>query len=142
MTPAGRLRVENLHRSIATVLDEDVPGDLIETGVWRGGAVILMRAALMAHGVTDRSVWVADSFEGLPPATLSIDRPDDLSGYSELAIGLETVRANFRKYALLTTTVTTTSPPGMPSACCTRSCRREGSSSSTTTAARGLTQRG
>jgi len=37
---------------------------LIETGVWRGGATIFMRAILKAHGVTDRTVWVADPFEG------------------------------------------------------------------------------
>ncbi|MEJ0068602.1 MAG: TylF/MycF/NovP-related O-methyltransferase [Pseudomonadota bacterium] len=43
-----------------------MPGDLIETGVWRGGATIFMRAILKALGVTDRTVWVADSFEGLP----------------------------------------------------------------------------
>ena len=43
-----------------------MPGDLIETGVWRGGATIFMRAMLKARGVTDRTVWVADSFEGLP----------------------------------------------------------------------------
>ncbi len=100
-TMIGRLRLDNLHQSIERVLDDGIPGDLIETGVWRGGAVIFMRAALKAHGVTDRSVWVADSFEGLPPATLDIDRPDDLSGFADLAIDLETVRANFKRYGLL-----------------------------------------
>jgi len=49
------------------VIARGVPGDFIETGVWRGGACIFMRAILKAYGVTDRTVWVADSFEGVPP---------------------------------------------------------------------------
>ena len=100
-TMIGRLRLDNLHQSIETVLSDGIPGDFIETGVWRGGAVIFMRGALKAHGVTDRSVWVADSFEGLPPAVREIDRPDDLSGFSALAVDVETVRSNFEKYGLL-----------------------------------------
>ena len=37
----GRKRMDNLHSCIETVLADDIPGDLIETGVWRGGATIL-----------------------------------------------------------------------------------------------------
>ncbi|MGA8707777.1 MAG: TylF/MycF/NovP-related O-methyltransferase, partial [Steroidobacteraceae bacterium] len=59
-------RFDNLRACIEDVIARDVPGALIETGVWRGGGVIFMRAVLRAHGVTDRTVWVADSFEGLP----------------------------------------------------------------------------
>src|SRR5438445_4093002 len=40
------------------VLRNRVPGDLIETGVWRGGASIFMRAILHAYGITDRVVWL------------------------------------------------------------------------------------
>ncbi len=48
------------------VLSNRIPGDLIEAGVWRGGTSIFMRAVLKAMAVTDRRLWVADSFEGLP----------------------------------------------------------------------------
>ncbi len=61
-----RVRFDNLQNCIRDVLERSVPGDLIETGVWRGGATIFMRAALEAYGDKDRTVWVADSFEGLP----------------------------------------------------------------------------
>ena len=64
MLPLARL--DNLKACIDAVLANNIPGDMIETGVWRGGAVIFMRAVLKARGVTDRLVWVADSFEGLP----------------------------------------------------------------------------
>ena len=72
-TMIGRKRLDNVQHCVEDVIERGVPGDLIETGVWRGGATILMRAVLAAHGVTDRTVWVADSFEGLPaPPTSAI----------------------------------------------------------------------
>ncbi len=64
----GIPRLNNLRYCVETALKDGVPGDLIETGVWRGGASIFMRGILKAYGVTDRTVWVADSFAGLPPA--------------------------------------------------------------------------
>jgi O-methyltransferase len=103
-TMIGLRRLENLERCIADVLRRDVPGDFIETGVWRGGATIFMRAALKAHGDTTRRVWLADSFRGLPrPDT---DRyPADGDGgfwsYAALAVPLEEVRRNFARYGLL-----------------------------------------
>jgi hypothetical protein len=68
-TMIGLARLDNLQFCIEDALANGVPGDLIETGVWRGGACILMRAVLAAHGITDRRVFVADSFAGLPPPT-------------------------------------------------------------------------
>ena len=65
-TMIGLDRIENVQLCIESVLRDDVPGDLIETGVWRGGATIFMRGVLKAYNVTDRRVWVADSFAGLP----------------------------------------------------------------------------
>jgi hypothetical protein len=62
----GERRMRQLQGAVEYVLEKGVPGDFIETGVWRGGACTLMRAVLAAWGVTDRKVWVADSFEGLP----------------------------------------------------------------------------
>ena len=66
-TMIGMARIDNLQHCVESVLEDNIPGDLIETGVWRGGACIFMRGLLKAHGVTDRRVWVADSFRGLPP---------------------------------------------------------------------------
>ena len=103
-TMIGLKRMRNLQDCIETVLRDDVPGDLIETGVWRGGAVIFMRAVLKAHGVTDRTVWVADSFQGLPepdPARYPADAGDIHSRYGALRVGVEIVKHNFRRYGLL-----------------------------------------
>ncbi|MDP9117171.1 MAG: TylF/MycF family methyltransferase [Actinomycetota bacterium] len=100
----GQARMENLSDCIETVLREDIPGDLIETGVWRGGATIYMRGVLKAYGVTDRTVWAADSFEGLPrpdPHRYPADRDDQHFRMNALQIGVDQVRDNFRRYGLL-----------------------------------------
>jgi len=99
----GSKRMDNLHACVADVLRRGVPGDLMETGVWRGGAVIFMRAALEAYGDATRRVWVADSFAGLPApdARYAADRGDVHHGFRALAVSLEQVRANFARYGLL-----------------------------------------
>src|ERR1700726_418990 len=68
-TMIGTRRLSHLRSCVEQVISEGVPGDLIEAGVWRGGAGILMRGVLYARGITNRDVWVADSFAGLPPPT-------------------------------------------------------------------------
>jgi hypothetical protein len=105
-TMIGLRRLDQLQRCVEDVIHSRVPGDMIETGVWRGGASIFMRAVLRALGVTDRTVWVADSFEGLPPPDLK-RYPQDigdvaaLHGLAYLAVSLEQVKDNFRAYGLL-----------------------------------------
>jgi O-methyltransferase len=103
-TMIGVERLDNLQRCTEDVIKSGVQGDLIETGVWRGGATILMRAVLRAYDVKDRVVWVADSFEGLPPPDpqkYPKDTGDLHHTYQELAIPIEEVKANFERYGLL-----------------------------------------
>ena len=103
-TMIGLKRLDHLQRCLEGVLANHVPGDVIETGVWRGGATIFMRAVLAAYGVQDRAVWVADSFEGLPPPNATRypkDAGDLHHTNKELAVPLETVQANFERYGLL-----------------------------------------
>jgi O-methyltransferase len=101
-TMVGRKRLDNLHRCIDTVLREEIPGDLIETGVWRGGCAIFMRAALAAFGDADRCVWVADSFRGLPrpDAKWPVDSGNRLHRIEFLAIPRTEVERNFQSYGL------------------------------------------
>lgn len=103
-TVIGLRRLENIESCIASVLRDDVPGDLIETGVWRGGATIFMRGVLKAYGVTDRVVWVADSFRGVPKpdgARFPQDAGAPFWRNAHLAVSAEEVAANFRRYGLL-----------------------------------------
>lgn len=100
----GLRRMENIQNCVEQVIVDHIPGDLIETGVWRGGATIFMRAILKAYGITDRAVWVADSFEGVPPPDAEkypADAGWDFAQFDCLAVSLEDVRANFDRYDLL-----------------------------------------
>jgi O-methyltransferase len=102
-TMIGLKRLDNLRFCMETVLREGIEGDFIETGVWRGGACILARAVLAAHGIEDRKVYVADSFEGLPKPDpkLAADKGDRHYTQRFLAISQEEVENNFRKFDLL-----------------------------------------
>lgn len=100
----GLRRMQNIRDCIEAVLRNDVPGDLIETGVWRGGSTIFMRGVLKAYGETRRIVWVADSFEGLPkpdPVRYPVDGGDTFHLRADLRVGVEQVKRNFRQYDLL-----------------------------------------
>jgi O-methyltransferase len=100
----GLKRMTNIQECIAQVVADDVPGDLIETGVWRGGACIFMKANLRAWGDTARTVWLADSFEGLPRPNAALypaDEGDTLHKQTGLAVGADQVRHNFERYGLL-----------------------------------------
>ncbi|MCB0964638.1 MAG: TylF/MycF family methyltransferase [Acidimicrobiales bacterium] len=103
-TMVGLARLDNIQMCVEQVLADDVPGDLIETGVWRGGASIFMRGILAAHGVADRRVWLADSFAGLPPPDVTLHPADEGLTFHEsdtLAVGVDEVKANFERYGLL-----------------------------------------
>lgn len=104
-TMIGLARLDNIEECARTVFADQVPGDFLEAGVWRGGACILLRALLdLEEGGPKRSVWVADSFEGLPPPNAEkypIDRGDGHFTVAFLRVGLDEVQANFMRYGLL-----------------------------------------
>ena len=66
LTMIGRVRLRSLHEGCEAILRERVAGDFVETGIWRGGARIMMAAMLAAYGNVEREEWGFDSFEGLP----------------------------------------------------------------------------
>ena len=104
LTMIGLVRLEQFQTAISTVIAQKIPGDIIETGVWRGGACILARAVLRALNVADRNIWVADSFAGLPPPRPDLYAADDGdTHYQEefLKVSRAEVEGNFAKYGLL-----------------------------------------
>ncbi len=104
-TLIGPRGLDNLRQLIEEVVHSRVPGDLIEAGAWRGGAAIFMRGVLEAHRDTDRVVWVADSFAGLPKrGTTAYPQDEEDTDWSTLtwfAVSLDTVKRNFERYGLL-----------------------------------------
>lgn len=103
-TMVGLRRLDNLQICIENVIADQIPGDLIETGVWKGGSTIFMRGVLRVHGDNSRRVWVADSFEGLPVPDVA-NYPDDAGDIhyqiDSLRVTLEEVKMNFKAYDLL-----------------------------------------
>src|SRR3981081_3277979 len=96
----GTVRMRNVRRLLERVIADSIPGDFIETGVWRGGACIYARGILKAYGEARRLVWVADSFQGLPepdPEKYPVDLGDLHHKHRELAVSVEEVRSNFQE---------------------------------------------
>ncbi len=105
LTMTGLVRLDDLQTCVEAIVRDNVPGDLIEAGSWRGGSSILMRATLDTLGAAERTVWVADSFQGFPKP----EPPGTPSGYTGslapyfaafdfLAVPLEEVRENFARF--------------------------------------------
>lgn len=103
-TMLGNKRLTHLRHCVETALHDGVEGDFIETGVWKGGSCVLMRGILQAAGDTQRTVWVADSFQGLPKPAVEahpLDEGDSLHIHQDLVIPMEQVKSTFRSYDLL-----------------------------------------
>jgi hypothetical protein len=107
MVPMSRL--DNIQKCIENVINNDIPGDLIEAGVWRGGTAIFMKAVLTAHHAGHRRLWVADSFEGLPIPDAELHPVEAKAHDSKLmrevyhhfAVELTDVQENFSRFGLL-----------------------------------------
>jgi len=99
----GLKRMNNLQYCISEIHKNNIEGDLIETGVWRGGASIFMKANLIALKDEKRKIYVCDSFRGLPKPDPKVhqDRGDKLHSFDYLAVSKSNVIDNFKKYNVL-----------------------------------------
>lgn len=102
--PATRLTMltpellDNIEYCIRNVVENNVQGDFIECGVWKGGACIYAYYVLKELN-EKRKVYVADSFQGLPQPNVELypqDEGDIHYSYPELAVSVEKVKENFR----------------------------------------------
>lgn len=107
MVPMARL--DNVQYCVEDVIKNEVPGDVIETGVWRGGTAIFIKAVLRTRNAENRRVWVADSFEGLPkpdPGLFPVEAEAHDTKlmrdvYNHFAVDMEDVKQNFSRFGLL-----------------------------------------
>ncbi len=106
-TMTGSKRLDNVHTLLKDVIENYVPGDYIETGVWRGGSSVLAKAILeVLDPISNRNLYVCDSFMGLPPGDKKLAKNDagwDNIPYLEVASDI--VANNFIKYGLLDSNV-------------------------------------
>jgi O-methyltransferase len=60
-------RMYALYSATRYVIENELPGDFVECGVWRGGSVMLMALTLARLGDTSRTLWLYDTFTGMTP---------------------------------------------------------------------------
>jgi hypothetical protein len=77
LTLLTKAQLDLIEKAILSLEERSIPGNFIEAGVWRGGAIILMRALLEAYGITSRKVFAADSFAGIPKNVRALNDPVD-----------------------------------------------------------------
>jgi hypothetical protein len=102
-TMIGKPRLDNFQYCIEQAVKYNIPGDIIEAGVWRGGACI-MAAELIKRLKSDKRIYVADSFEGLPKPdekNYPADKGDPHHTLEHLKVSLYQVQENFKKYGVL-----------------------------------------
>ncbi|MFF6910280.1 TylF/MycF/NovP-related O-methyltransferase [Streptomyces sp. NPDC012389] len=54
----------------------DIPGDIVECGVWRGGSMQACARTLLSVGETERELYLFDTYEGMTPPTAEDLRRD------------------------------------------------------------------
>lgn len=103
ITMVSKERLENVRDAAWTVISNSVEGDFVETGTWKGGCSIVMRAVnVVLGGIDDRKNWLFDTFEGLPTfdkrdrAIEAVSRkPMDPEGSYKFQGGVATVKNHF-----------------------------------------------
>jgi len=104
-TMVGLIRLNNVENCVNSILENNVEGDFVETGVWRGGVIILMAALLEENECVDRKIWAFDSFQGLPkpnPTKYPNDKGNKLYKINLLSASMEEVINNFNEYNIST----------------------------------------
>lgn len=97
------IRLDNIIHCVVDALKNNVPGDFIETGVFKGGACLLVREIFQFFNIKNRKVWVADSFEGFPENNLLPDKKENIQlrfrGFKENS--LASVQKTFQEFNFL-----------------------------------------
>ena len=68
-TMTGKIKMFSLYSAIKFIVQNGIPGSFVECGVWKGGSAMVMALTLKNLGITDREIWLYDTFEGAPEPT-------------------------------------------------------------------------
>jgi O-methyltransferase len=93
-------QLDLIEQAVLAAEEQAVPGNLLEAGVWRGGAIILMRALIGAYAIADRKVFAADSFAGIPLNTRAVNDPVD-QWKDRWVAALDEVAGNLDRFGIL-----------------------------------------
>lgn len=68
-TMTTKERLYALYKAVNYILDRDIKGVFVECGVWRGGSAMLIMQILSERGITNRDLFLYDTFEGMAKPT-------------------------------------------------------------------------
>lgn len=82
-------RIVSLTRAIKYVVDNQIPGDIVECGVWKGGSMMAIARSLLRNKDSSRQLYLFDTFEGMSePTAIDVDyygkRAEEFMGTGEL----------------------------------------------------------
>jgi O-methyltransferase len=101
-TMADRMRTMALIRSVRYVVENDIPGDFVECGVWRGGSSMAIALTLKDMRIEDRDIWLYDTFDGMTdPSTLDVESGTGATASSLLASANRLTAEDYRCQASL-----------------------------------------
>ena len=88
-------RMHALKEAVKYVIANNIAGDLVECGVWKGGSCMLIARTLLEYDQNDRLLWLYDTFEGMTlPTNEDIEKETGIKG-GDL---LENIEKNTDKY--------------------------------------------
>lgn len=99
-TLLSKAQLDLIEQSVIAVEKRGVPGDFIEAGIWRGGAIAFMRAMIRAYDIPNRRIFASDSFAGIPKNRRAVGDPVD-AWRDRWVAGLEEVRGNIERFGFL-----------------------------------------
>ncbi|MEQ1831116.1 MAG: TylF/MycF/NovP-related O-methyltransferase, partial [Pirellula sp.] len=63
-------RMASLLLATEYIVNQKIPGDIVECGVWQGGSMMIVAQTLLMRGDTSRTLYLYDTFEGMSEPTV------------------------------------------------------------------------
>jgi O-methyltransferase len=99
-----------LYKAVKYIHEADIPGDIVECGVWRGGSSMIIAYTLLLLKDTTRKIWLYDTYTGMTePAIDDVRTADNIPAQTLInqwrkkhrkgwyAAGLDEVKSNMRR---------------------------------------------
>ena len=98
-TMSSTERITELFKSLEYIRSNDIKGDFVECGVWKGGNVLGMAEYISHYNMTDRKIWLYDTFEGMTtPDDFDVDlnnvKASEILSEVSCISGLDEVKKN------------------------------------------------
>lgn len=92
-TMTGPIRTIVLIRAVRYLVQNRIPGDLVECGVWKGGSMMAVAKTLLRLNATDRRLWLYDTYAGMSePTTQDVSVSNFSAQKGDLRVPLEAVK--------------------------------------------------